>query len=113
MTTLTATHTPQNNKWRLQEKEKQAVRSLEWNGDELFCGFELGRVIRLKINIRDGTLLSLALPESYGSAITQLSCKGDTLLVSTIERTWVVNTETLKLEQVSVAFISAAHGCMT
>ncbi len=76
------------------------MRALEWNGDELFCGFDLGRVIRIKINIRDGTMSSLALPESYGSAVTQLSCKGNTLLVSTVERTWMVNTETYKLEQV-------------
>lgn len=93
---------PQNNKWRLQEKSKQAVRALEWRGDELFCGFGMGRVICMRLSIHDGTMSPLTFPESYGSAVTQLSCRGNSLLVSTQERTWVVDTETHKLEQVSL-----------
>ena len=101
-TELYLTHAPhaQSNRLRLQEKVKQGVRALEWNGDELFCGFELGRVIRMKINIYDWTMSPLTFPDSYGSGVTQLSCKGNSLLVSTVERTWMVDTDTHKLEQV-------------
>ena len=99
---------PQSNKLGLKEKVKQGVRALEWNGDELFCGFELGRVIRMKINIYDGTMSTLTFPESYGSRVTQLSCKGNSLLVSTVERTWMVDTETHKLEQVSIFYMASS-----
>ena len=113
--THTHTHT-QSNKWRIQEKGKQAVRALEWKGDHLFCGFDMGRVVQIKINIHEGTLSPLTFPGNYGSTVTQLSCKGNTLLVSTVERTWVVNTETHKLEQVSQGFLltcrAQIHTCM-
>jgi len=47
------------------------------------------------------------LPEQYGSDIVQLSVHKTSLLVSTLERTFVLDTETNKLSQVGMAM----RGC--
>ena len=47
-------------------------------------------------------------PEQYGSNIVQLSVYKTSLLVSTLERTFVLDTETNKLSQVSVVMGESA-----
>jgi len=99
------THNPQSTKWIFQEKSKKSVGALEWRGDDIFCGFEHGRVIRRRLNVYDGTMASVAFPENFGSQVIQLSSKGNSLLVGTVERTWIMNIDTHKLEQVRCSLL--------
>ena len=89
-------------KWRVQEKNHAPATSLEWSpgGDHLYIGFTTGRVIQFHLQYPDGAFSPVPLPENYGSRIVQLSASNQALLVSTEERTLLVDIKSHKLDQV-------------
>ncbi len=93
-----------NSKLRVQEKNALPVVSLIWgpNGEDIFCGFTTGRLVRFSVKFSEKSMHHVPIcPEQYGSDIVQLSVLKTSLLVSTLERTFALDTETNKLSQVS------------
>lgn len=87
----------------MQEKSGQQVTCIEWsqNGDNIFCGFKMGRLVQFSVKFKDGVMKHLPLyPDQYGSCVIQLSVSGNLLLVSTLDRAFILDIVTNKLDQV-------------
>lgn len=87
----------------MQEKSRQHVRCIEWNhnGEDIFCGFGSGRLVQFNVKYKDGLMNHVPLnPDQYGSSIVQLSASENLLLVSTLERAFIVDIVTHKFSQV-------------
>lgn len=79
------------------------MTSLEWSpsGDDVYCGFSSGRLVQFNVKFSERVMNHVLLyPEQYGSAVVQLSSVKNCLLVSTMDRAFVVDTDTHKLNQV-------------
>lgn len=93
----------------MQEKSGQGVNCIEWgqNGEDIFCGFNLGRIVYFKVKFKGDTMNHIPLyPEQFGSSVVQLSYSESLLLVSTMDRTFLLDVSTNKLDQVSYIFES-------
>lgn len=78
---------------------------IEWsqNGADIFCGFDLGRLVQFNVKFKDGVMKHIQLyPDNYGSAVVQLSVSENLLLVSTLDRAFLLDISTNKLIQVSL-----------
>ena len=76
---------------------------MEWNesGEDIFCGFNSGRLVQFNVRFKEGAMKHIQLnPENYGSAVVQLSASGSLLLVSTLDRAFLLDINTNKLVQV-------------
>ena len=90
--------------------------SLEWgpNGDDVFCGFSTGRLVQFSVKFSERVMIHVPLfPDQYGSDIVQLSVHKNSLLVSTLERAFVLDTETSRLSQVGGEIGVLRFGCLT
>lgn len=90
-------------KLRVQERSGQGVSCIEWsqNGEDIFCGFSLGRLVLFNVRFQDGIMNHVQLhPENYGTAVVQLSVSENLLLVSTLDRSFLLEISTNKLVQV-------------
>ena len=88
----------------MQEKNGHCVSSLEWsqNGEDIFCGFKSGRLVQFNVKFSEGIMKHVPLyPTQYDSAVVQLAASNDLLLVSTLDRAFLLDTFTHKLNQVS------------
>lgn len=87
----------------MQEKSGQCVNCIEWsqNGEDIFCGFSLGRIVHFNVKFKSDIMNHVPLyPEQYGSSVVQLSLNQSLLLVSTLDRTFLLDVSTNKLDQV-------------
>ena len=87
----------------MQEKSGQGVHCIEWsqNGEDIYCGFSLGRIVHFNVKFKSDAMNHIPLyPEQYGSSVVQLSLSENLLLVSTLERTFLLDVITNKLDQV-------------
>lgn len=78
---------------------------IEWSQDgaDIFCGFDLGRLVQFNVRFKDGVMKHIQLyPDNYGSAVVQLSVSENLLLVSTMDRAFLLDISTNKLIQVSL-----------
>lgn len=99
---------PQSKKLCVQEKSGQSVSCLEWseNGEDIFCGFDLGRLVQFSVKFNEGAMNRVPLdPENYGSSLVQLSVSENLLLVSTLDRAFLLDTNTHKLDQVRLSSV--------
>ena len=88
---------------RVQERSGQSVSCIEWNqnGDDIFCGFSLGRLVQFNVKFKDGTMNHVQLhPENYGSTVVQLAVSEHLLLVCTLDRGFLLDIISNKLIQV-------------
>lgn len=76
---------------------------MEWsqNGEDIFCGFDMGRLVQFTVKFKEGIMKHVPLhPEQYGSSVVQLSVNKNLLLVSTLDRAFILDVDTNKLDQV-------------
>lgn len=79
------------------------MNCIEWsqNGEDIFCAFSLGRLVQFNVKFKDGIMNHVQLyPDQYGSAVIQLSNSENLLLVSTVDRAFLLDISTNKLAQV-------------
>jgi hypothetical protein len=87
---------------------------VEWsqNGGDIFCGFELGRLVQFNVRFKDGVMKHVPLyPDNYDSGVVQLSSSGSMLLVSTIDRAFLLDIGTNKLVQVRMCIVRMCGVC--
>lgn len=79
------------------------MNCIEWsqNGEDIFCGFSSGRVVHFHVKFKSDVMKHIPLyPEQCGSEVVQLSISEGLLLVSTLDRTFLLDVNTNKLDQV-------------
>ncbi len=91
------------------EKSGQGISCLEWsrNGQDVFCGFNSGRLVQFNVQFSEGIMKQMPLsPEQYESSIVQLSATDSQLLVSTLNRAFILDVNTYKVDQVNIIELS-------
>ncbi len=80
------------------------MNCIEWSqkGEDIYCGFSSGRIVHFNVKFKNDLMTHVPLnPEQYGSSVEQLSLTGNLLLISTIDRSFILDVSTNKLDQVS------------
>lgn len=79
------------------------MNALVWSqdGSYLYCGYASGRILQFHFDFEEGVMEATPVLEC-GSPVVQLSASRQLLLISTLARTWLLETDSGRVTQVSL-----------